>query len=117
MGADVWNLSPVWKPSKLSTPEGGGQEEAGPDRWGSRTSFLASPCTGFHGIQVLATGTEPQSGTDPELPTDGKAEEMRDLAELAIGELKQSTPLASPLPPLSPMRVASAYEAGSKIRP
>lgn len=48
---------------------------------------------------------------------DGKAEEMRDLAELAIGELKQFTPLASPLPPMSPMRVASPYEGGSKARP
>lgn len=117
VGADVWNLSPVWKPSKLSTSEGGDQEEAGQDRWGSHSNFLASPCTGFHGIQVPATGTESQRSTDPEPPTDGKAEEMRDLAELAIGELKQFTPLASPLPPMSPMRVASPSEGGSKTRP
>lgn len=106
VGADVWNLSPVWKPSKLSSPEEGDEEEAGEDHWGTRTSFLASPCTGFHGIQVPTTAPESRTGTDSERTIDGQAEEMRDLAEVAIGESKQFTPLASPLPPSSPARFA-----------
>lgn len=118
VGADVWNLSPVWKPSKLSFPEGGDEEEAGRDYRGFRTNFLASPCTGFHGIQVPTTASESRNANDdPERPIDGQAEEMRDLAEVAIGELKQFTPLASPLPPSSPTQFASPSEAGSKIWP
>lgn len=116
VGADVWNLSPVWKPSKLSSPEGGDEEEAGQDHWVTRDNFLASPCTGFHGIKIPANAPESRIGTDPERPTDGQAEEMRDLAEVAIGELKQFTPLASPLPPSSPIRAASPSEAGSRVR-
>lgn len=118
VGADVWNLSPVWKPSRLSLPEGGEDEgEAGrEDHWGTRTtSFLASPCTGFHGIQVptaAAAAPESRTGTDSERALDGQAEEMRDLAEVAIGESKQFTPLASPLPPSSPTRFASPSEGG-----
>lgn len=115
VGADVWNLSPVWKPSKLSSPEGGGEGEAAQ---GTRTNFLASPCTGFLGFQVpAAAASESRAGTDSERPTDGQAEEMRDLAEAAIGELKQFTPLASPLPPSSPMRFAPPSEAGGKTWP
>lgn len=117
VGADVWNLSPVWKPSKLSLPEGGDGEEAGQDQWGTRNNFLASPCTGFRGIQVPTTASESRTGTDSDQPIDGQAEEMRDLAEAAIGELKQFTPLASPLPPSTPTRIASPSGAGSKIWP
>lgn len=117
VGADVWNLSPVWKPSRLSPPEGGDDGEAAQ---GTRTNFLASPCTGFLGFQVpaaAAAASESRTGTDSERPVDGQAEEMRDLAEVAIGELKQFTPLASPLPPSSPMRFAPPSEAGDKIWP
>lgn len=117
VGADVWNLSPVWKPSKLSLPEGGDEVEAGQDNRCFRTNFLASPCTGFHGIQVPTTASESRTGNDLERPIDGQAEEMRDLAEFAIGELKQFTPLASPLPPSSPTQFVSPSEAGSKIWP
>lgn len=117
VGADVWDLSPVWEPSKLSSPEGGDEEDAAQGHRGPRTHFLASPCTGFRGFQVPATVSESRTGNDSERSIDGQAEEMRDLAEAAIGELKQFTPLASPLPPLSPMRLAPPSEAGDKIWP
>ncbi|KAI3395229.1 hypothetical protein diail_1655 [Diaporthe ilicicola] len=106
---------PKGKEPAVAENSGEGDNEDGEDHYpGSSVNFLASPCTGFHGIQVPAAPGS-RTGIDSELPPIvEKAEEMRDLAEVAIGESKQFTPLASPLPPPSPVRFVSPSKAGGR---